>query len=73
MAQSAPAELRNVGNGAVSAVCGVAAYGPAADATQHVWCTGYQGSTAFAVLVTKSNAGPSVAASVAAAFLNRPR
>jgi cell division protein FtsI/penicillin-binding protein 2 len=73
MASSVPAELRNVGNGAVSAVCGVAAYGPAADATQHVWCTGYQGSTAFAVLVTKSNAGPSVAASVAAAFLNRPR
>jgi len=73
MRSSVPPELRGVGNGAVSAVCGVAAYGPAADATQHVWCTGFQGSTAFAVLVTKSNAGPSVAASIAASFLNRPR
>ena len=73
MKQSVPAQLGGIGNGSVSALCGVAAYGPAADATQHVWCTGFQGSTAFAVLVTKSNGSPAAAATVAASFLNLPR
>jgi hypothetical protein len=73
MRQSVPPRLANIGNGAVSAFCGDAAYGPAANATQHMWCTGFQGSTAFAVLVTKSNGAPDAAASVAAAFLSRPR
>jgi len=43
--------LRALPTGPVAAFAGTAGYGPAADAPRHAWCVGYQGSTAFAVLV----------------------
>jgi len=78
--------LRNLAGGTtIAAVAGVAAYGAASSAPRTVWCTGYRGSVAFAVMVTadatasatgSSGAGtsgagtaPSAAAAVAAAVL----
>jgi hypothetical protein len=69
----------------VAAVAGVAAYGAAPTAPRTVWCTGYRGGLAFAVMVTADASGtasgtsgagvsgsgtaPSAAAVVAAALL----
>jgi hypothetical protein len=61
--------LAAIGNGQVAAISGIASYGPAAAATKHAWCTGYQGNVAFAVLVTNATEA-SQAAAVAAAFLS---
>lgn len=49
--------LRTVGSGAVAAFGGTAGYGPAATAPMYGWCTGYQGSVAFAVLVANGTSG----------------
>jgi hypothetical protein len=68
--------LRAATRGQVSAIAGMAGYGPATSAPVHAWCTGYQGTLAFAVLVTgepgKAPTGPYPAlhaAEIAAAFL----
>lgn len=68
--------LRSARAARVSAVAGTAGYGPAAAADVHAWCTGYQGSIAFAVFVAgdpATAAGDTYrarsAATVAAAFL----
>jgi len=79
--------LRNLTGGGtdVAAVAGVAAYGPSSSAPRTVWCTGYRGGIAFAVMVTAdasasasgtTGAGvtgpgtaPTAAATVAAALL----
>jgi hypothetical protein len=53
----------------VAAVAGSAAYGPEGAATRHVWCTGYRGNLAFAVLVEGTSAGPEAATGVAARLL----
>lgn len=45
------AALRSASAGAVAAITGSAGYGPSAQAPADAWCTGYQGSVAFAVLV----------------------
>ncbi|MBK7625209.1 MAG: hypothetical protein IPJ14_21745 [Kineosporiaceae bacterium] len=69
------APLRSASSGAVSAFGGTAGYGPAATAPAYGWCTGYQGSVAFAVLVaggTSGQADPGLArraADVVAALL----
>jgi cell division protein FtsI/penicillin-binding protein 2 len=70
------APLRAPALGRVSAIAGMAGYGPADTAPVHAWCTGYQGTIAFAVLVTgepgKAPTGlyPALhAAEIAAAFL----
>ncbi len=44
--------LRSTSLGGVGAVAGMAGYGPARNAPVHAWCVGYQGTVAFAVLIT---------------------
>lgn len=63
--------LRAVPGGAVAAVGGTAAYGPATTAPRISWVTGYQGTTAFAVLLTKPSSDRQQAAKVAAALLGK--
>ena len=80
---TALAPLRALG-GELSAVAGLAAYGPAADAPRTVWCTGFRNGVAFAAVVTpdpsgaaagatgagaKNGPAPTAAASVVATFL----
>lgn len=65
--------LRGAAAGRVLAVGGSATgYGPASDTQSYAWCTGSQGTIAFAVLVAGDGARPaqvSTAAGVAADFL----
>ncbi len=44
--------LQSTSLGGVGAVAGMAGYGPARTAPVHAWCVGYQGTVAFAVLIT---------------------
>lgn len=62
--------LADVGGGEVFGKTGTAEFGTETPPQTHAWFTGYQGDLAFAVLVEGGAAGGSVAAPIAAEFLD---
>jgi cell division protein FtsI/penicillin-binding protein 2 len=63
------AALRSVPGLPVYGKTGTAEFGTAAPPETHAWFVGWQGNVAFAVLVDKGTSGASVAAPIAATFL----
>lgn len=61
--------LKGVAGGAVSGKTGTAEFGTDTPPKTRAWFVGYQGETAFAVLVEEGKSGGSVAAPIARAFL----
>lgn len=61
--------LKGVAGGAVSGKTGTAEFGNDSPPKTRAWFIGYQGDTAFAVLVEEGKSGGSVAAPLAKAFL----
>lgn len=68
--QGTGSAVANVAGGAVSGKTGTAEFGDEVPPRTHAWFVGYQGDLAFAVFVEDGGFGGSVAAPLAAAFLN---
>ena len=62
--------VASVAGGEVHGKTGTAEFGTEDPPQTHAWFTGYQGDIAFAVVVEDSGFGGSVAAPLAAEFLN---